>query len=410
MKTTELISLSKKELLKRAEDYLFSAGLNDGASSLCKQNVRYGLAQFQYIQEKYGFEPKASFITSPDETISKNKFRWRSGIGYGGRLNWGKGSDKLIFLNVKPNCCGILVGGLYKKPDPREIIRMIYDTQELELYEQEVLMDWDYGISNHFINCYETKNLSELDLPPYLFMVHGSAPEFRDDSNGLGLYIDHSSVLKDMAIQEETPFGTQYILLDSNAKQYLQFHHKVLRFSSKKREILADIIFDQDFELICNQPHQFLKDFNNMFLGCNCTDTECSIIKSNIFPIALKADIAAYLFRGKKNFSETILKNLGYLERAERLGVMDLLLNADILPHGGGYFLEDIKSVEKVIEIENHRYFVCNSIKNKKRKKIIEHLGSVPFSYRGRDVVLKTLQLDLGDIIARMNPLFSIKL
>ena len=91
--------LSKEDLLQRAKEYIFSTGLNDGASKLCKANMKYGLAQFHLIQEKYGFKPKATFISSPDETISRNNFRWNSGLGYGGRLNWGDGDDKLIFLN-----------------------------------------------------------------------------------------------------------------------------------------------------------------------------------------------------------------------------------------------------------------------------------------------------------------------
>ncbi|KKL59499.1 hypothetical protein LCGC14_2214720, partial [marine sediment metagenome] len=94
--------LAKSDLLDRANQFIFSTGLNDGASKLCRANMKYGLAQFHLIQEKYGFEPKATFITSPDETISRNAFRWNSGIGYGGRLNWGSGNEKIVFLNVKP--------------------------------------------------------------------------------------------------------------------------------------------------------------------------------------------------------------------------------------------------------------------------------------------------------------------
>ena len=66
--SNKISELSKLELLQRANDYIFSTGLNDGASKLCKANMKYGLAQFHLIQEKYGFEPKATFISSPDET------------------------------------------------------------------------------------------------------------------------------------------------------------------------------------------------------------------------------------------------------------------------------------------------------------------------------------------------------
>ncbi|GAG85794.1 unnamed protein product, partial [marine sediment metagenome] len=64
--------LTKPDLLDRANQFIFSTGLNDGASKLCKANMSYGLAQFHLIQEKYGFKPKATFISSPDETISRN--------------------------------------------------------------------------------------------------------------------------------------------------------------------------------------------------------------------------------------------------------------------------------------------------------------------------------------------------
>ena len=403
--------LTKSDLLDRANQFIFSTGLNDGASKLCKVNMKYGLAQFHLIQEKYGFEPKATFISSPDETISRNKFRWNSGLGYGGRLNWGDGREKIVFLNVKPNCCGLLVGGLEDVPDPYDLIKKIDKIKSTELYHKNIQINWDYGVSNHFINCFETKNLSDLDLPPYIFLIHGSAPEFRDaNEHGSGLYIDTSKVLKELAIEENTKFGKQYILLDSDAKDFLKFHEKALKFSSSKREIIANRLFDYGYKIICNQSHQFLKDYNNMYLGSNCTDTNSELITSDIFPTTLRADISAYLFRGKKNFSTTTLKNEDFLKRAENFEVLDILTNACILPHGGGYDLTDIEDVLDILEYKYQRYFVTSLKANTNRLKIIRNVGELQFEYRGRDVILKTLQLNLGDIIARLNPLFSLKL
>lgn len=402
--SNKISELSKLELLQRANDFIFSTGLNDGASKLCRANMKYGLAQFHLIQENYGFEPKATFISSPDETISRNNFRWNSGLGYGGRLNWGSGSDKIVFLNVKPNCCGILVGGIEELPDAYEIIKKIDNVKSTELYSGDVLINWDYGISNHFINCYETKILSDIDLPPYIFMIHGSAPEFRDDKYGLGLYIDSSKSLMNLAIKEPTDFGYQYILLDSDAKEYVEFNKKAINFSSVKREIIAMNLFSSDFEVICNTPHQFLKDYNNMYLGSNCTD------EGNIYPTTLRADLAGYLFRGRKSFSKITLKNNGFLERAEKFELLDLLLNANILPHGGGYMLPDISQVQKVLEYKHQRYFACELLKDKNKLKIVRNVKELQFEYRGRDVILKTIQLELGDIIARLNPIFSLKL
>ncbi len=410
--SNKISELSKIDLLKRAKEHIFSTGLNDGASKLCRANMKYGLAQFHLIQEKYGFEPKATFISSPDETISRNNFRWNSGLGYGGRLNWGDGNDKLIFLNVKPNCCGILVGGLEKIPDPYDLIKTIDKVKNKELYDNNVLINWDYGVSNHFINCFETKILSDIDFPPYMFMIHGSAPEFRDDKYGIGLYIDVSKTLKERAIEEQTKFGRQYILLDSDAKEYLDFNKKAINFSNKKREIIANELFGNgtDCEIICNASHQFLKDYNNMYLGSNCTDADCELVQTNIFPTALRADVACYLFKGKKSFSEITLKNNNFLERAENLELLDLLMNADILPHGGGYMLPDVSRVQKVLEYKDQRYFACELVKDSNKLKIVRNVKELQFEYRGRDVILKTLQLDLGEIIARLNPVFSLKL
>ena len=402
--------LSKKDLLLRANEFIFSTGLNDGASRLCKANMKYGLAQFHLIQEKYGFKPKATFISSPDETISRNNFRWNSGLGYGGRLNWGDGEDKLIFLNIKPNCCGLLVGGLEELPDPYDIIKKIDTAKSTELYYDDTLINWDYGVSNHFINCFETKSLSDTKLPPYIFLIHGSAPEFRDDKYGLGLYIDSSEALKNRAIKEVSKFGIQYILIDSDAKDYLDFNLRALEFSNTKRELMAKNLFDYGFEIICNQPHQFLKDYNNMYLGSNCTDESCDLIKTNIFPLTLRADISAYLFSGKKNLSEITLRNQGFYERARDLELLELLTNACILPHGGGYNFADIQDVLDILEYKDQRYFVTTLKTNTNRLKIIRNVNEMQFEYRGRDIVLKTIQLDLGSIITRLNPLFSLKL
>lgn len=402
--------LSKRELLERSTQFIFSTGLNDGTSNLCQFNMKYGLAQMQLIQERYGFSPNALFISSPDETISRNKYRWSSGYGYGGKLQWGSGDDKIIFLNTKPNHCGILVVGLWKKIDPYEIIKKIDEIKSKELYIDDIRLDWDYGVSNHFISCFETNKLSDIEYPPYIFLIHGSAPELRDDKYGVGVYIDKSDNLKDMAIKEETKFGTQYILLDSDADNYVELNKRALEFSSEKREIIAKQLFDDNYEIICNQPHQFLKDYNSIYLGSNCTDIDCNLINSNTFPIALRADISAYLIRGKRNLSETTLMNLNLYKRGENLGVLNRLTAADIAPHGAGYAFPDIKEVIEVLEYKDQRYFVCKLKRGKNRLKIVRVVSDLQYEYRKREVVLKAVQLNLGELTARLTPIYSLKL
>ena len=129
-------SLSKVELLHRAKSFYFSLGVEDGASSLCRWNFKYGLAKIHYAQELLGKEPNATFISTPDETISRNKIRWQNGYGYGGKLTWGDDKDPLIFIDTKPNACGMLVGGLETLPEPSEIIQNIN-----KIIQKEVFID-----------------------------------------------------------------------------------------------------------------------------------------------------------------------------------------------------------------------------------------------------------------------------
>lgn len=147
-----------------------------------------------------------------------------------------------------------------------------------------------------------------------------------------------------------------------------------------------------------------------MYLGSNCTDIKNEFITTDVFPTALRADIASYLFRGRNNFSEMTLKNNEFLERAESFEILDLLTNANLLPHGGGYMLPDINRVQKILEYKDQRYFACELVRDRNILKIVRNIKELQFEYRGRDVILKTLQLELGEIIARLNPIFSLKL
>ncbi|MHA2180126.1 MAG: hypothetical protein ACXAAH_01745, partial [Promethearchaeota archaeon] len=63
-----------------------------------------------------------------------------------------------------------------------------------------------------------------------------------------------------------------------------------------------------------------------------------------------------------------------------------------------------------ILEHKHQRYFVTSLKTNTSRLKIIRNVGELQYEYRGRDVILKTLQLNLGEIVARLNPLFSLKL
>ena len=115
--------MDRQRLLQRATEHIFSTGLDDGAARLGLTNMRYGLAKIHLAQESLGLIPDATFIAAPDLSVTRNSSRWRSGFGYGGRVTWGDGQQELIILDLKPNCCGMLAGGLDYLPARDDLLR-----------------------------------------------------------------------------------------------------------------------------------------------------------------------------------------------------------------------------------------------------------------------------------------------
>ncbi len=401
----DLNSFDKKSLLKRANSHYFSTGLGDGAAYLARENMKYGLAQIHLTQEKYGLEPNATFVTTPDETISRNVTRWKAGFGYGGKLTWGSGNDKFIILDTKPNACGMLIGGLEELPEPSELIEKIHGIKK-ESYIDNMKLDWDLYKGNHFIDVFKVvKRSLEIEVPEYAFIMHGSVAELRGESEkGIGLYFDKSQALRDMSEKVETIFGKFHVLIDSNADEYLKFYNYAENFSHKKRELFAKEIFG-DFKLISNVNHQGLLNHNEILLGCQQIKTS----GNGIYPIALRADLPAFLMKGLPNLDDEIIELLGFEKRAERLGVLNRLTNANILPHGGGYTFKDFISVLDVIEIKGERYFILD-MQTDVGNKICSDVRDMEFDYRGKGVVLRTVELGFGDILARLIPHYVLKI
>lgn len=396
---------SKNDLLRRAKKHYFSMGLGDGASYLCRENMIYGLAKIHIIQETFGLNPDATFVSTPDETVTRNLTRWKAGFGYGGKLVWGSGSDKLIILDTKPNACGMLVGGLDELPEPEQLIQKIKNVKT-DLYIDDIKIDWDLSRGNHFIDLYKVVNLAlHLELPEYAFIIHGSVPELRGETEkGMGLYLDKSQALNDRSKKIETKFGSLNVLVDSNAEEYLRFYRYAESLAKKKRKMVAEAIFGKFLE-ISNISHQGLLNYNELLVGCqNIKDQTV-----NLFPIALKADLPAFLMNGIDNLDEEMIEVLGFTKRAEALGVIDRLKNANILPHGGGYTFDDFLGVNKVIEIEGERYFILD-MKTDFGNKICSDVREMEFDYRGKNVVLRTIELHLGEVSARLIPHYVLKI
>lgn len=397
---------TQNEMLIKAKKHCFFVGLNDSGAELCKVNTPYGIAGIQYIQKELGLSPKATFISSPDMTITRNVSRWKSGFGYGGKLIWGDGNDELIILNSKPNACGMMVGGLEKMPEIDKLIERLHDMENTEHLIDGVPVEWDFYKSNHFIDIFEAKPVSSHheDLPRYMFILHGSSGEFRGDrGSDFGVYYDKSKKLRSMAREIDTPFGNYLILTGKDARDYYERYLYVENFAKEKRRLGAKLLFDEFME-ISNETHQGLISMNEITLGCHYIRDE-----TTLFPVALRPDLPAYLVRGIPNYTPEMIDVLGFENRAKKFGVYDYLLNSNIVPHGGGYVLPDILSVNKVIDINGSRYFEVE-MQNDRGKQIISEVHELPYEYRGRTVILRSVEIDSLEIVFKLIPKFVLKI
>ena len=401
-----LTTLSRADLLDRASKHYFSLGVDDGASSLCKENFKFGLAKLHYAQEQLGMKPNATFISTPDETISRNKRRWLSGYGYGGKLSWGDNKDTVIFIDTKPNACGMLVGGLDELPKPEQILQNINSLNNSDLYYDNIKIKLDFKTGNHFIDVFKTEKeaVRERNFPPFMFVSHGSAPELKGESEkGLGLYYDKSPALRAISKKIDTPFGPALYLEGNEAKEYMRFFLYAKNFAAIKREIIAEKIFGK-FKKISNPMHQGMHKINEVLLGAQHIDEE----KGKIFPVCLRSDLPTYLVTTVPNLTEEQIDILGFESRAKKYDLLHRLTQFNALPHGGGYEMIGINRVKKVLELDGDRYFVCEQV-NEDAITIINDPSENEFVYRGKKIINKIENLKLGTIVAHLYPRFILK-
>jgi len=398
--------MDREEYLSRAKDHLFMTGVNDNGMKLCAANMVYGIAKIHFLQEKLGLKADATFISTPDATITRNAERWNNGFGYGGKIEWGNEALELMILDLLPNACGMLVGGLEELPQIEILIDKVstISVKSSDIKVNGIKVVWDFGKGNHFIDVFKVRDIMGMEnFLPYIFIIHGAGDELRDDNpKGYGLYYYRSKRLENIAKKIDTPFGKIRFLTGKEASDYYEQYKFVDDFSKRRRIEFAKRLFG-DFKIISNETHQGLADINTMLLGCH-------LIKDNqILPIALRGDLPAYLVYGKPSFTKEQIENLGFEKRAKKLDLTNRLRNANVVPHGGGYHFPDILSVLKVIENNGQRYFLMDLI-NDRGKKVIKDLREIPYDYRGRMVVLRTLELDLAKIIAKLIPLYVLKI
>ena len=402
-----LNEMGKEEILDRASKHYFSLGVDDGAASLCKENFKYGLAKIHLTQEYLGMTPNATFISTPDETISRNTARWISGYGYGGKLVWGDKNDSVLFIDTKPNACGMLVGGLEEMPEPDRIIKNISEIYESELFLDNIQIKMDSKKGNHFIDVFKTDKFSIRDrgFPPYMFVIHGSCPELRGETEkGSGIYYDKSKTLREQCKEYKTPFGVSLYLEGTSALEFMRFFEYAKQFAAQKRELIAERLFGK-YTKISNPMHQGMLNVNSILLGAQHISEE----HNKIYPVCLRGDLPTYIVQTVPNLTEEQIDRLGFENRAKKFDVMHRLKEFNAIPHGGGYELIGINRVIKIIEINGERFYVCEQ-ETEDAVTILSDPTDTEYLYRGKKIINKIEALKLGTVISKLYPRFVLKI
>ncbi len=391
-----MAGMGKAAALEYATEHIFSMGLDDAAAVMSEMNMAWGLAKIHHVQTVLGDEPDATFIGTPDLTVTRNVERWNAGIGYGGKITWGDGSRPYCFPEVKPNACGMLVGGMHELPTLSELAARVHELTRETPELDGVKVDWDLGVGNHFIDVMAVEPvLGDLDLPPYAFVLHFSGGELRGDGPlGMGLYWHDSEELRRRCRMVDTPWGAVRVLEGEDAAAYYEFFLIAAEFSERRRRLVADRVFGccEGYEVIANL----------VVLGCQSTTG------GGLVPIMLRESTPGYLFRALPNIEDDVIDLLGWGDRAREHGVIDQIHRANIIPHGAGYMLEGVARVLGVEEIGDTRYFRVEATEGGVEM-LIGSPRDLVYAYRGRRVILKAAECRLGEIAARMKPLYVLK-
>lgn len=386
----------RQSLLKEAKRRIFSLAPRDLAAALAIENMAWGLGKMLHVLEEEAF-----CIFTPDCTITRNTGRWQSGFGYGCLIRW---RDDLIFPEMRPNGCGMVLARLDEMPDEKGLFERVSALSSSELVIDGTPIRPDFGKGNHFFEFYTSTEVSpevEGRMPQdgVYAILHCSAPE-------------RKHLIYDAFPDEgwvKTPLGMVHVLEGGSAREYLRLWRDFEGFCKKRRELLMREVADGRCAILSNETHQGLFGAKEMRLGCYRASG------GSLLPVALRWDLPVYVMRGRENLSPEILEKLGFQRRAEKLGLAEELEHINILPHGGGYRLPIPYTQLKVHGSDGMRYFSLQEPGDgeggisRYGRIIFTSARELPYDYRGKKVIRKTIEYKLGEPAAKLQPRITLK-
>ncbi len=195
----------------------------------------------------------------------------------------------------------------------------------------------------------------------------------------------------------QTPWGPVHVLTGAKATDFYAAYTWCQDFSLRRREALARALLGP-LDVIVNRTHQGQLAMNDAILGCYCFDDE-DLASGQLFPLTLGPELPAYLVRPRPNFDDAALGETGFRPRAERLGLVERLSRANLLPHGGGYAYSQYQRVKGVVQDGASRAFELE--KPDGGVDLVSDVRGAAYGYRGDEVRQRMLDLRLGEPVVK---------
>ncbi len=142
---------------------------------------------------------------------------------------------------------------------------------------------------------------------------------------------------------------------------------------------------------------------NEAIIGCHTVHET-----GEVLPMTLIDGSPAYLVKGRRNLSQKVIEEMGFDSRELERWVYERLLNANILPHGGGHKLIDVENVQKIILYPQAKVIIPR-IKGKICIKAYVDMETAFRSYRSEGVLERVQSLGLAGHHATLRAVYGIK-
>jgi len=397
-----------RNLIQKARSEIYSWATNDLTCQLAKEVMSIGLAKITSFFKAVESDPNDVLVVfGPDGSITKNKSRFSSGVGYGCAVV----TKEYIFPSLlHPNGCGF---GLYHVEDMPPLTHLMDRLVSLKHNGVPVgdkKGKWDVWKSNHFIDILRLDTLVTSQSRYSKFIPEGDYVLIHSSQQTEKQMLSYWK--ENEFVKVNTPFGIVEGLVDQPREDYLKYFQRVEEYSKQKRTSIAEKLFgEKNITCISNPTHQgYYKehDFFTMRLGLYDTLDSTGENSIPLFPIGFNAYSFIYLYEGLPNIKRKHWTG-NQLQQAQDSNHIPILDKINILPHGGGYKLIYPFSKAKTILHKNEYYYMLSQAPMESCM-IIQDVDALEYGYRTPSEVLPLVErLELGKLAARFVPTQVIK-